>query len=200
MEFILQLSRSYVSVLRGYMKYFRKIAGRLMLLFSLAGLMACATPKELRTDGIPAVPALDLERYQGRWYEIMRLPNSFEEGLESVTATYTLEEDGEINVINRGYDTEEGGWSEAEGSAWLPDPEQPGLLRVSFFWIFASDYKVIALDQENYTYAMVTSSSKEYLWILSRTKQMDPEILAGLIDKAKAYGFTVGKLIKVRHE
>jgi apolipoprotein D and lipocalin family protein len=162
--------------------------------------MACATPKELRTDGIPPVPELDLDRYQGLWYEIMRLPNRFEEGLENITATYTLQKDGEIKVINRGYDTEESEWSEADGRAWLPDPAQPGLLKVSFFWIFSSDYKVIALDQENYRYAMVTSSSKEYLWILSRTKEMDDKVLTELIDIAKSYGFAVEQLIKVNHE
>jgi len=190
MEFEKVLTRFNLSVV-----YFRmKNLCILMINFSLIGIMACGTPKELRTDGIPVVSDLDLERYQGKWFEIMRLPNSFEEGLEKVTATYSLQDDGEIKVINRGYDPEEGEWDEAEGRAWLPDTTQPALLKVSFFWIFSSDYKVIALDQENYNYAMVTSTSKKYLWILSRTPKMEDDIQKMLIDKAKGLGFAVENL------
>ncbi len=168
-----------------------------MLIFSLTGLIACGTPPELRTDGIPAVSRLDLNLYQGTWYEIMRLPNRFEEGLEQVTADYTIKDNSEIQVINRGYNPENEQWEEAVGKAWLPDPGKPGLFKVSFFWIFSSDYKVIALDQENYSYAMVTSSSKEYLWILSRSKQLEKDVLQMLIDKAKEFGFAVENLIRV---
>jgi lipocalin len=78
---------------------------------------SCATPKELRTDHIPIISAFELDRYLGQWYEIARLPHKFENGLDKVTATYTLLEDGEIQVINRGYRTEDNEWEEAEGKA-----------------------------------------------------------------------------------
>jgi apolipoprotein D and lipocalin family protein len=157
-------------------------------------------PKELRTDNLPAVQPFDPDKYLGKWYEIARLPHSFEEGLEQVTATYTRDEDGDIIVLNRGFDTEDREWSEAEGSAWIPDLQQPALLKVSFFWPFAADYKIIMLDQKSYAYALVTSSSKEYLWLLSRTPQMETVIRDSLLGKAKAMGFKTELLHFVEHD
>jgi len=160
---------------------------------------SCFTSKKSSTASIPVVKDFDLERYLGNWYEISRLPNSFEKNLDRVTATYTLREDGKIDVLNRGFDSTKNSWKEAKGKAWIPDAQFPARLRVSFFWIFASDYKVIALDSVNYSYAMVTSGSKKYLWILSRTYQMDDESYTQLFQKAKEYGFEVDKLYKVSH-
>jgi apolipoprotein D and lipocalin family protein len=163
-------------------------------------LLACATPKELRTDNIPVVTPFALEKYLGKWYEIARLPNKFEEGLEKVTANYSLGDDGEIQVINRGFNVEENEWEEAQGRAWIPDTSVQAHLRVSFFWIFASDYKIIALDQENYSYAMVTSTSINYLWILSREPVLEDKIYQELINKASNLGFYTSKLHKVKHD
>jgi lipocalin len=133
----------------------------------------------------------------GTWYETARLPNSFEKNLDYVTATYTLRDDGKINVLNKGFDSTKNDWKEAKGKAWVPDSRIPAHLKVSFFWIFAGDYKIIALDQENYSYSMVTSKTKKYLWILSRTPHMDVEVYNQLVDKAKGFGFEVEDLYKV---
>ncbi len=81
--------------------------------------------------------------------------------------------------------------------AWIPDPEMPGLLKVSFFLFFAADYRVIALDRENYEWAMVTSSSKDYFWILCRNPEMEEAVFNRLLDKARAFGFDLSKLEKV---
>ena len=68
-------------------------------------------------DGIEPVTGFDQSRYLGTWYEIARLDHSFERGLSEVTATYDLNSDGSIKVLNRGFDAEEGAWREAEGVA-----------------------------------------------------------------------------------
>jgi apolipoprotein D and lipocalin family protein len=161
-------------------------------------LFSCSVPKELRTDYIPSVPELDLEKYSGTWFEIIRLDHSFERGLQKVTATYSIRDDGKIKVINKGYDTEDQEWSEAEGKAYVPDPNKPGELKVSFFLWFYGDYKVIKLDKD-YQWAMITSNSKEYLWILSRTSQMDQSKLDELLDFAKSEGFPLEEIIYVEH-
>ena len=166
--------------------------------FCIIFVISCGTPAELRTDSIPVVSSFNLERYLGTWYEIARLPNKFEENLEKITATYTLNEDGEIAVLNRGFNVIDQEWEEASGKAWVPDPAQPARLRVSFFWIFASDYKIIALDN-NYQYALVTSSSKEYLWILARDPVLDEAIYQKLVALADMNGFDTAKLIRVTH-
>ena len=173
----------------------------LFYIIPMAGLLisGCFTPAELSTESIPAIKTFELNRYLGTWYEIARLPHSFEEGLDRVTATYKLRDDGRIEVLNKGFKTAEGEWKEAKGKAYIPDTSAGAFLKVSFFWIFYGDYKVIALDTLDYSYAMVTSHSKEYLWILNRSPEMEQDIYDDLIKKAVNWGFDISKLYKVIH-
>lgn len=83
-------------------------------------------------DGTEPVTGFELDRYLGQWYEIARLDHSFERGLDCVTATYSLRDDGGVRVINRGYNLEEQAWDEAEGRAYFIDDENVGRLKVSF--------------------------------------------------------------------
>ena len=141
------------------------------------------------------VKKLDLSRYLGTWYEIARFPHSFEKNLVGVTATYTLKDDGRIEVLNQGYkNVLNGEQSKAVGKAKVPNKLEPGKLKVSFFWIFYADYFVLELDEQNYQYAMIGSSSDKYLWILSRTPQMDPSVYDMLLDKARKRGYNLSKL------
>ncbi|MFC1608128.1 lipocalin family protein [Candidatus Latescibacterota bacterium] len=160
------------------------------------GLSSCYTSKKMSTASIPVVKDFQLDRYLGLWFEIARLPNSFEKNLDHVTAKYTLKDNEEINVLNKGFNAKKNAWSEANGRAWIPDPQNPASLRVSFFWKFSADYKIIALDSGNYSYALVTSTSKKYLWILSRTPEMNPERYSALVKIADDYGFETEKLYK----
>jgi apolipoprotein D and lipocalin family protein len=160
----------------------------------------CSVSKEMSTEFIPTVKTFDLHRFLGTWYEVARLPHSFENGLEKVTATYTLQNDGKIAVLNKGFDRTKGEWKEAKGKARFKDNVPGSFLEVSFFWIFYADYKIIDLDTLNYSYAMVTSSSKEYLWILSRTPQVEDSMYDGLIRKAGEWGFNVAAIYKVQQE
>lgn len=143
------------------------------------------------------VKELDLEKYMGTWYEIARYPHRFEKDLVGVTATYTLFSNGKISVVNQGYKNSlDGKLSIARGKAKLPDKAQPGKLKVSFFWIFYADYYVLELD-ENYTWAVVGSSSDNYLWILSRTPKMADSLYQLLIEKIRARGYDPSRLEKV---
>jgi len=142
-----------------------------LLLLLLGG---CFLFGESIKDTVPVVDFVDLEQYAGKWYEISCIPTWFAKDLVCVTATYTLLENGKIEVFNQGYkDSPEGKLSNITGTAWVPDPNEPARLKVSFFPLISSQYNISALDEENYTYAMVTGSSYNYLWILSRTPQMD---------------------------
>ncbi len=145
------------------------------------------------------VKEVDLKRYMGNWYEIARFNHWFERGLEAVTAVYILKENGRIAVRNCGH---KGGVSGklkcTYGKAKLPDPAQPGKLKVTFFLFFYSDYYILELD-ENYQWALVGSSSVNYLWILSRTPHMPSQTLTGILQKARARGYDTNKLIFVTH-
>lgn len=170
------------------------------LLIACGGVVGCFGGNFARTTKIPAVAPFDINRYTGTWYEIARLPHRFEKDLEQVTATYTLQANGQIEVLNKGFNTKNGTWDEIVARAWIPDPAQPSRLKVSFFWIFASDYKIIALDQEHYSYALVTSATTKYLWILSRTPVLDETIYNRLVQQAAEAGFGVDALYRVKHE
>jgi apolipoprotein D and lipocalin family protein len=145
------------------------------------------------------VEHVDLNRYAGLWYEIARLPNSFEKGLECVTARYTLKPNGRVQVLNKGFSARKGRYKSSKGRAWVPDDNHPGRLKVSFFWPFAGNYYIISLDND-YTYALVGDPSREYLWVLSRTKELDETHYAELLTTARTLGFDTDQMVRVQHD
>ena len=154
-----------------------------------AALIGCET-----TSDIAAVKDFEPERYMGTWYEIARLPQYFERDLDEVTAQYTLKDDGTVKVLNSG--KRNGEATSATGKAHLKDPDAKplvGELRVTFFWPFYADYRIIELAPD-YSYAVVTAGSRDYFWVLSRKPTMPKEQLDGILDRAKAWGFDLGEL------
>ena len=151
-------------------------------------------------SGLEPVTDFDLDRYLGKWYEIARLDHSFEKGMSNVSAHYSLREGGGILVVNRGFDEKSGKWKEIKGRGYLVGDENVGSLKVSFFGPFYGGYHVIALDREDYHYAMVSGPKRSYLWILCREKTLDQDALSELVSKAKDWGFETDKLIYVKHD
>lgn len=146
-----------------------------------------------KPKNVQPVEDFSLTRYLGTWYEIARLDHRFERGLEQITATYSLREDGGVRVINRGYKTKEKVWSEAEGKAYFVKSPDEGFLKVSFFGPFYGAYIVMDTDYETYT--LISGPDLGYLWILSRTPELDAKILSRLLQQAKEAGFDTTKLI-----
>lgn len=163
------------------------------LLLGLAGCVGVPS-------GIEPVKGFDVTRYQGKWYEIARLDHSFERGLTNVSATYTLRKDGGLNVLNRGFDKRRNAWKHAEGRAYFVKQKTIGSLKVTFFWPFYGAYNIVALDHENYSYALVCSSNRSYLWLLARDKTLDSSTIDKLLSVAHNLGFEVDKLIFVEHD
>ncbi len=151
-------------------------------------------------EGLEPVKGFDVERYLGKWYEIARLDHSFERNMSNVTAEYSRGSGEEIQVLNRGFDIQEGQWREIRGVACFIGEKNIGSLEVSFFGPFWGGYHIIVLERENYGYAMVTGPSRSYLWILSREKTLDEPVLADLISRARAWGFDTDRLIFVEHD
>jgi apolipoprotein D and lipocalin family protein len=149
------------------------------------------------------VPHVDLSRYAGLWHEIARLPNRFQEKCAGdVTAHYTLRPDGRIDVLNR-CRVEDGTFIEARGVARRVDEDTPNsVLEVRFAPAILSflpqvwgDYQIIALAPD-YSYAVVGAPSREYLWILSRSPQMDTDTYRALVEEARQQGFNVDLLLR----
>lgn len=164
------------------------------LIFFLLLMFGCKSKRELST-----VDAVDLNKYKGTWYEIARFPNSFEKNLKCVTATYSLKENGGIKVVNKGYNTKKEKWEEANGNAKVSNPDKPGEISVSFFRPFYGDYFVIALD-EDYQHVLVGSPTREYLWVLARTKTIEEKTYSNYLKIAKENEFDISLLEKTLHD
>ena len=181
-----------VSRAKQAMHHLRRAALLATLVF---GLSACLGIPE----GVKPVQDFEIDRYLGTWYEIARLDHSFERGLSKVTAQYSLREDGGVRVINRGFNTAENKWEEAEGRAYFVDDKTIGKLKVSFFGPFYGAYNVIALDQQDYQWSLVAGPDTDYLWILSRTPVLEKSVVDKLISEVRSYGFNTDELIFVDH-
>ena len=157
------------------------------------GLAAVAL--EARKDELEVVQSVDLTRYIGRWYEIARLPNSFQKKCaDTVTANYTMREDGKIEVINRCRKAS-GEYTTAKGKAKIVDKKTNAKLKVTFFWPFYGDYWILDLGP-NYEYAVVGEPGRKYLWILSRSPRMDEALFQQLLQKMAAKGFNTEMMIR----
>ena len=163
----------------------------------LAGVLsttAYAKSRRSIPEGVEAVTPFDIKKYMGTWYEIARFDFKFERDLSHVTATYSLNEDGSVKVINRGFNTKENEWKEAKGKAVFVGDENTGMLKVSFFGPFYSGYNVVAID-DDYQYAMIFGKNLDYLWLLSRTKTMPGKVKNDFLQQAAKVGYDISALI-----
>jgi apolipoprotein D and lipocalin family protein len=152
--------------------------------------MSCAAS----TKQLNSKKDFESERFLGKWYEIARLDHSFERGLDYVTATYSISDDGKIKVLNEGV-RQDGTRSSAIGKAYVKNPDDKvGELRVSFFWIFYAKYRIIFLDKD-YQTAIITSGTMDYLWILSRKPVLSEHEMMQLVYFCGESGFDAKNLI-----
>jgi apolipoprotein D and lipocalin family protein len=175
------------------LKYQKRIYSIMILSFLFTGCTGIPS-------GINAVDKFEIEKYLGTWYEIARLDHSFERGLTNVSATYTLRDDGGVDVLNKGFDQKSGKWKQIKGKAYFLKDKTIGRLKVTFFWPFYGGYNVVSLDKENYSYAMVCGPTRSYLWILARQKSLDKKIIDNLIELADKSNFKTDGLIFVQQD
>jgi len=174
-----------------------KVKMKIFEIAALALLLALAVGCGTRPPaGVQPVADFDLNRYLGTWHEIARLDHAFERGLEQVRAEYSLRPDGTVRVRNSGYDPAARKWKTAEGRARLAGRPDVASLEVSFFRPFWAGYHVFALDPERY--ALVTSGSRDYLWLLAREKTLAEPLRRELLATAAAAGFDTNRLVWVQ--
>jgi apolipoprotein D and lipocalin family protein len=172
------------------------LAGAVMIIAAVA----CTSAKKEGQVPPRVVPYVDLERYQGDWYEIARYPNRFQKGCVGSRATYNLNRDGTVSVLNRCFDGSfTGKLRSATGKARVVDPKTNAKLKVTFFWPFRGDYWIIDLGRD-YEYAVVGHPQRTYLWILSRTKKMEDAVYEAILDRLKEQGYDVTRLMKTEQE
>ncbi|XP_072027480.1 apolipoprotein D-like [Amphiura filiformis] len=131
-----------------------------------------------------------VQEYLGTWYEISRYPAPFESFDDRCTQAVYSEDEREnyIGVYNSGL-RPDGSIYSVEGYAWIPDPEQPGKLKVTFSGseLFAGDYWVLDTDYDRYS---LIHSCQDFLifhteinWILSHYRQLDDDTLQTLYNQ-----------------
>ena len=152
---------------------------------------------------VRSVPAVDLVRYAGRWYEVARFPNRFQAKCAGeTTADYELLPDGQIRVVNA-CRLANGDVTRAEGRARLAHAGGPtSTLKVRFAPRFLSflpfvwgDYWILDLT-DDYRAVLVGSPNRAYLWILSRTPELDAPTYDRMVAAAAAQGFDVTRLVR----
>lgn len=163
---------------------------RLCLIFLLL------TISVLSAMEVKTVDYVDLNRYLGKWYEVGRYPNSFQKNCYQSTATYGLNKDGSISVYNECKKGSPDGVNKSIfGKALIVDKKSNSKLKVTFFWPFYGKYWIIDLDKD-YRYAVVSEPKKKYLWILSRTPVLDPDLEKGIYARLESWGYQTDKIIK----
>lgn len=169
---------------------------RLVAALAVLTLSACGKPPVNREAKTPLTTesSVDLERYLGRWYEIARLPNSFEKNCEGVTADYWRLEEGEIGVLNScRKNGPSGRLVMAKGRARVVYAATNSKLEVSFFAPFWGDYWILGLA-DDYSLSLVGEPSGRYLWILSRSPTIDDATKTEALARLTALGYDVSKL------
>lgn len=161
-----------------------------LLIVSCLSLQSCTGVP----DGVTPVTPFELNRYLGQWHEIARLDHRFERGLTDVTANYSMRDDGGVKVINRGFNSEDNEWQQAEGKAYFVGDSNTGALKVSFFGPFYGGYNVAKLSAD-YSVVLVIGPSTDYAWLLARSKTPEKALCDDYMAFAKRLGITAEKWI-----
>ena len=169
----------------------------ILILATLSSFAQSQTQSPVKT-----VASVDLNRYAGRWYEIAKYPNKFQDQcVGNTTATYTLKSEGKIEVLNRCLE-KDGTMSDAKGEAKVEDKSTNAKLKVRFAPGFLSwlpqvwgDYWVIDLPAD-YSYSVIGTPDRKYFWILSREAKMEDSTYQAILRRAEDQGFNPAKVVK----
>jgi apolipoprotein D and lipocalin family protein len=162
-----------------------------ILSISIVFLISCASSQNKDLPPLTTVSQVDLNKYVGLWYEVAKIPNSFQDQCAyGTTAEYKIDDDGRnIIVKNSCYDAK-GNIDVAEGLAKVVDKNTNAKLEVSFFSIlgirpFWGDYWIIGLDK-NYEWAVIGTPNRKYGWVLSRTPSLPDSTMQSIFELLKS--------------
>ena len=161
---------------------------RFLSLFGLVLFTGCTTHQA----PLKTVEQVDVQKYMGTWYEIACYEQFFEKGCKDVNATYSIKNDGKIQVLNQCV-KEDGKLTQAIGSAYAIDASN-SKLKVTFFWPFYGNYWIVMLGSQ-YEYVVIGEPSREYFWILSRTKELDTSTRNKILSQMPSLGYDQSQLI-----
>ncbi|MBB2148172.1 lipocalin family protein [Pedobacter gandavensis] len=167
----------------------------ILTIAAIVVLSSCASmPKKAKP-----VANFEVKRYLGTWYEIARFDFRFEKDMDNTIAQYSLDENGNVKVLNSGYNYKKKEWKSANGIAKFRGDKNIAALKVSFFGPFYAGYNVLAIDS-NYQYALIAGKNLDYLWILSREKSIPDDVKNNYLKIARDLGYDTSKLIWVKQD
>ncbi len=164
----------------------RIVVKSIIVIFISSTFLSCSMKK------LETVANVDIEKYMGKWYEIAAFPQSFQKGCSCTTAEYSVNKNGSVKVVNSC--NVSGERKVTTGKAFIKDKKTNAKLAVQFFWPFRGKYWIIELA-DDYSYSVVGHPNRKYLWILSRTPQMDQDTYDTLVRKIASKGFDTSKLV-----
>lgn len=181
-------------------RYRNEMRTLLGLIIGLPLLAACATGSDVPPP--ETVERVDLSRYMGKWYEIAKLPNSFQnQCVGNTTAEYRLRDDGRVDITNRCM-TKNGDVDVASGIA-RRNGDDNARLEASFFNILGwrpvwGDYWIIGLDR-GYDWAIVGHPEREYGWILSRAPRLTDTTRERIDRLLREQGYDPTRFVETPH-
>lgn len=150
---------------------------------------------------LKTVPNVDLPRYMGKWYEIARIPNTFQKScLREVTANYSLLLDNHVRGMNTCRKAN-GELFSLEVNGQVQDKSNAKIVfKITSSWLrwipmLKADYWIVDLA-DDYSYAAVATPDGKYLWLLARQPQLDELVYQQLVKRVATQGFAVDKLVK----
>ena len=190
----------------GFNRLPRRFINRIITFFFVGSCLTCSNAERHPTlPPIQVVERVNLDRYLGTWYEIASFPQRFQRGCTATTATYSLRDNGTIDVNNQcRVDAFDGPLKQAKGRARIVDKQSNAKLKVSFFRPFWGDYWIIDLDNSlneklNYQFAVVGNPSRNYLWILSRKPTIEAMTYENILSRLREQHYDVSKLRRTKH-
>lgn len=147
------------------------------------------------------VDQVDLQRYTGTWYQVSGFPEPFLRDAYGVRATYGINEDGSVSVLNESSTGScDGPANDITGTARITDPQTNSKLQVSFDSVpfsdaFPGEYWIVDLDTDGYEWAVVSNAYRTSLFVLSRETTLDPQVEAGILDRLEDGGWDLTRLV-----
>lgn len=175
-----------------------KLSINLMLLLMGASFVLMTSCRSIPKSAT-VIKDFDASKYVGTWYEIARIDFKHERNLNNTAAQYSLKDNGDIKVVNSGFNYLKNEWTQREGNAKFRGAKNIGALKVSFFGPFYSGYNIYALDKE-YKYVLIGGKNYDYLWILSREKSIPNHVKQHYLRIASNFGYNVNDLLWVEHD
>ncbi len=181
----------------------RKIKGKriaygiLFMMIASAGSLLFGAPKKNAALEIPTVEQVDFARFEGKWFEISRIPIPVARDWVNTCDIYIPNKDGTWSVRyegNKGSAT--GPRKVLKQKLRIPDPEKPGQMEVSFIPFVWLKYRLIYVS-DDYRFMLVGSSSMDFFWVMSKEAIPSTADYAKLLEKAVGFGYDINRLERV---